>query len=73
MEEKEMTEDEIYDSMPKAKGEIRVVYRCSACKQLYGHRFIPYGLGHGLMVNQCMCMLTHQSNLSSEKISERKP
>lgn len=67
-----MTEDEIYSAMQKVKGEVRAVYKCKECKQLFGHRFIRYGLGHGLRVNQCLCQLTSR-NVPSEKISERRP
>lgn len=67
-----MTEDEIYNSLKKVKGEIRVVYKCDECGQLFGRRFIPFGLGQGLSVNMCLCQLT-SGNVPSTRISERRP
>jgi len=65
-----MTENQIYKVMKPVKGEMRAVYKCSECGQLFGHRFIPYGLGHGLKVNECACQLT---GLRAKLISERRP
>lgn len=40
------------------EGEMRVVYKCVECGQLFGRRFIPFGLGYGLSVNMCLCQIT---------------
>lgn len=45
-------------AMAPVTGERRVIYQCGDCKALFGRRFIPYGLGHGLSVGLCTCQLT---------------
>lgn len=37
----------------------RFYYRCT-CGQVQCHECIPYGLGHGIQWNPCLCQLTHQ-------------
>ena len=45
-------------SIKPIKGEKRVAYKCDDCGQLFGRRFIPFGMGHGLSVNECLCQIT---------------
>ena len=49
---------ELLNSIEPVEGEERRVYKCSGCGQLFGRRFIPYAIGHGLTVNPCLCQIT---------------
>jgi hypothetical protein len=44
--------------LPPLKGEERTIYACGDCGQLFGHRYVPYGLGRGVTINECLCQLT---------------
>lgn len=55
--------------LPKlSKGMERKYYRCSKCKQVQAHDFIPYGLGtQDIQWNPCLCQLTgHNTHLLKE-------
>jgi len=58
--------------LPKvSKGMERKYYRCSDCKQVQAHDFIPYGLGRGVQYNSCLCQLTgHRTHLLKEITAE---
>lgn len=62
---------ELFAAMPPRKGEKRTVQKCGDCGHFFGRRFIPYGLGHGLTVDACLCQLTGRR--PSKTVSERKP
>ncbi len=49
---------EIFDSIPKIRGEARSVSKCLQCGELYGRQYIPYGLGFGKTFGGCMCIVT---------------
>lgn len=54
------------------EGMKRVYYRCSHCKQVQAHDFIPYGLGtQDVHYNACLCQLTgHRTELLKEITAE---
>lgn len=56
----------------KTEGMKRKYYRCSHCKQVQAHDFVPYGLGTmDRQYNPCMCQLTgHNTNLLKEISAE---
>lgn len=64
---------ELFDSMSQINGEIRTVCECRYCHQLFGRRFIPYGLGSGLTVNPCHCMVTNNQHGNFATVEERTP
>ena len=61
----------ILEAMPPIDGEVREVLRCGICGQLYGRRYIPYGIGEGLTVNACRCLLTGNQR-NNHSMSVRK-
>lgn len=74
---KKITDDDILDAAKLIKnikpidGEMRVIYKCGHCGHLFGHRFIPMGIGHGMLVSPCLCQLT--SHAPSVSVLERRP
>jgi hypothetical protein len=56
--------EKLLASITPVEGEMRVVYKCAECGQLFGRRFIPFGLGYGLSVNMCLCQITAKRNSS---------
>lgn len=61
----------IMHELPPVRGEMRTVELCNQCGRLFGCRFIPYGLGHGLSIRKCMCQLTNRT--PSTRILESRP
>lgn len=45
-------------TIPRVSGEERTIYACGDCGKLFGRRYIPHGIGHGLTVGACLCQLT---------------
>ena len=50
--------EKLLEVITPIEGEMRVVYKCAECGQLFGRRFIPFGLGYGFSVNMCLCQIT---------------
>lgn len=48
----------VLNSMEPVDGEMRTVNQCGDCGKLFGRRFVPYGLGHGLTMGACLCQVT---------------
>ncbi len=61
----------LFYSMNEVEGETRAVLECGDCGQLFGRRYIPYSLGHGYCVGECLCQLT--ARRPSKTIEERSP
>ena len=64
--------DKIMAAMTPVNGEMRCVYQCGHCDRLFGCRFIPYGLGRGMTINACSCVITNNCQ-SMHVIDEREP
>lgn len=50
--------EKLLASITPIEGEKRVVYKCAECSQLFGRRFIPFGMGRGGSWNMCLCQIT---------------
>lgn len=48
----------LLNELPPSSGRTRVVNHCDDCGQLHARQFIPYGLGRGVSIGQCHCVLT---------------
>ncbi len=76
---KTVTEDDlalakkIMRRITRIKGENRVIYKCLDCGNLFGCRFIPYGLGRGFSLNMCLCQLTANRMHNTIVVLERTP
>lgn len=46
-------------AIPPVAGECRAVCRCRGCGQLFGRRYIPYGLGYGATYRPCPCIVSN--------------
>ena len=62
---KKFTARKVLQAMRQVKGERRVVYKCSQCGTFFGRRFIPYAIGRGIAVNECICQLTSRNVAST--------
>ncbi len=61
-----MTDAQIYRKAARLvfkdwDGEQRTIHKCLECGTVYGRRYIPYGLGQGLTVNACHCLLVSRN------------
>ena len=65
--------DAVMDSMQPIVGEVREVFRCGICGQVYGRRYIPFGIGEGLTVNPCLCVLTKNERSNHWVLRTKQP
>lgn len=49
-------EQALLNKIPAVAGEVRAVYRCKSCNQIFGSRYIPYGTGQGAIYQPCLCI-----------------
>jgi len=66
------TADNLFDAMTPVRGEVRTVLCCAECGRLFGRRYIPFGLGRGISVNECMCQCTSR-NVPAPEVARRAP
>lgn len=74
--EEEAAADEVerlLAAMTPIPGEVRRVEQCRLCGMLVGRRFIPHGLGRGLVLNPCTCITTNNQHKSMKVIKEVSP
>ena len=62
---------QLFKAMSPVKGETRAIYRCGDCGELFGRRYVPYGLGQGYTVDPCLCQIT--AHRSCTAVMERSP
>ena len=65
--------DKIIMAMEPIDGEMRTVCECGKCGQLFGRRFIPFGLGTGLTINPCHCIITNNQHGDYKTLRESRP
>lgn len=63
--------EELLDSMTPIEGELRTVQQCDDCHELFGHRYIPYALGRGYIVDLCLCQCT--AHRPFHEVAKRDP
>ena len=64
---------ELMKLMTPVAGEQRNVCECDICGQLFGRRFIPYGLGYGFTINPCSCMVTNSQHGKFTVLKTKSP
>lgn len=72
-----MTKDKeqvrILATLPLIDGLTRTIYKCSDCKKIQAHDFIPYGFGAGCWYGRCLCASVHVNGiLHLKKLKEIK-
>ncbi len=64
---------ELFSAMTPIDGEVRTVCRCRLCDNLFGHQYIPGGLGRGMIIDPCMCMTTNNQHGQFATVDTLKP